>query len=93
VVTLASVYHNKYNMDNILSFFLAVVCIFAVLPEIVFIQQFLLHDAESRIHCHSVVCHKCQFLENYGIVNGMSWVFSPGKRTMRIYEYGWNIVV
>ena len=47
---------------------LTVICVLAVLPEIMLIEKLLLHTVSHRVHSLSMEIHKGYLFENYGIV-------------------------
>ena len=59
--------------------FLTVVGIFAVLAEVVLIQQGLWDTACIGIEHYGVKIHKCHLFHNHRIVNRLCGILAPGK--------------
>ena len=70
---------------------LAVVGPGAVLAEIVFIQQLLLHGPQTRCQRHGVEVHKSALLQHHGVVDCVEGVRAPGEGSVAVDQNGGNL--
>ena len=60
---------------------MAVISILSVFAKVVLVKQVLIHGSK-RIDLQGMISHVGHFLEDFGIVDGFTGIFSPGKRGM-----------
>ena len=73
-------------------FSLPIVCVCAVLAQVVLIKKLLLHGRDCGVKHEVVPCHERELLEDDSVMHSVHGVCTPCERAMAVDEHGGSII-